>query len=194
MYSVMSTKILLFGTLYFTLGYFVYKYQLMYVMVHPQHSTGRAWPLIFRRVCIGLILFHLSMGGLLALQSAYVLAPLIAPLPMMTLAYWYNFEKTIGPLLKFIALRAIETEGSGSASAMNQGSQVLASDETSALLHRPRSMSRTLDEQRERGLRYVNPNLIRALDGPWISLEGDEVVLANSEGTVRRRMRFEEWE
>lgn len=195
MYSVMSTKILFFGLLYFTLGYFVYKYQVIYVMVHPQHSTGRAWPLIFRRVCVGLILFHLSMGGLLALQSAYVLAPLLAPLPIMTLTYWYNFERTIGPLLKFIALQAIETEGSSSGQSTTRAtSNIEESSETEALLRRPRSASRTLDEQRERGLKYINPNLVRPLDGPWIGLEGDEVILANSEGTVRRKMRFEEWE
>ncbi|ODQ63502.1 DUF221-domain-containing protein, partial [Nadsonia fulvescens var. elongata DSM 6958] len=81
LYSVMSSKICTAGMTYFVIGYFVYKYQLMYAMVHPQHSTGQSWPLIFRRICIGVIFFHLTMAGILALQKAYFLATLLAPLP-----------------------------------------------------------------------------------------------------------------
>ncbi|CAN6598579.1 calcium permeable stress-gated cation channel 1 [Trichomonascus vanleenenianus] len=190
LYSVISSKILAFGTLYFICGYFTYKYQLMYSMVHPQHSTGRAWPLIFRRICLGLVIFHLAMAGILALQHAYFLATMLTPLPFIIFAYWYNFEDNYAPLLKYIALRAIETSGSNSAGSVLEET----ASESHGLLRRARSQSKTLDEQRERFQTYVNPNLTRPLDGPWIGIEGDEVILANSEGTRRRRMRFEEWE
>ncbi|ANB11635.1 Csc1p [Sugiyamaella lignohabitans] len=225
LYSVLSTKILAFGTIYFIFGYFTYKYQLIYSMVHPQHSTGQAWPLIFRRVCVGIVLFHLAMAGILALQKAYFLATMLAPLPIMTFGYWYNFEKSTAPLLHFIALRAIETKGSAGNSV--QGAQLsdnaIAEEEDSddsnsdgfgshtfslvrgslpsrsspqwaSLVRRQRSKSKTLDEQRERFQTYINPNLVRPLDGPWIGLEGDEVIFVGSEGTQRRKVRFEEWE
>jgi hypothetical protein len=196
-YSVMSSKIVTFGTIYFVFGYFTYKYQLMYSMVHPQHSTGQAWPLIFRRVCLGLILFHLSMAGMLALQHAYFLATVLAPLPLLTFGYWYNFETTIVPLLRFIALRAIDNAGDGSAhqeASVESDDDDSSPEEWSALVRRPRSRSKTLDEQRERFQKYINPNMVKMLDGPWIGLEGDEVVFIGSEGTMRRRVRFEEWE
>lgn len=210
LYSVISSKIMAAGTFYFILGYFVYKYQLMYSMVHPQHSTGRAWPLIFRRVCLGLVLFHLTMAGILALQSAYFLAATLTPLPISTLLVWYNFEDAIVPLLGFIALRSIRTTGSERRNdidfsfvdddAENDESHngddtfLTAQGEDEQTPLQRRRYSHTIDEQREKNLRYINPNLIRPLDGPWIGIEGDDVILANPEGTVKCHMRFEEWE
>ena len=55
-YSVLPAgyKILFFGLIYFSVGYFTYKYQLLYAMDHPQHSTGGAWPMICYRIMLGL--------------------------------------------------------------------------------------------------------------------------------------------
>lgn len=204
LYSVILTKILFFGLLYFVCGYFTYKYQLMYSMVHPQHSTGRMWQVIFRRIVMGLVLFHLAMAGILALQHAYFLATMLTPLPLIILGYWYNFEENYVPLLKYIALRAIETEGSRSNSSVAVEDEEESNEHTDsreaetvrqAMMRRTsRSQSKTLDEQRERFQKYINPNMDKPLDGPWLGVEGDEVILANSEGTIRKRMRFEEWE
>ena len=193
LYSVISSKILFFGALYFLVGYFTYKYQLMYSMVHPQHSTGRSWIIIMRRVMVGVILFHLTMTGILVLQSAYFLATVLAPLPIVTLFYWYNFEDDYVPLSSFIALTAIETTGSGDLTGSSAVS--LSEDLEQNIGSRPRAVSKTLDEERERHQKYMNPNLDKPLDGPWIGIEGvDYVIFANSNGTVRRKVRLEEWE
>lgn len=196
LYSVMSSKILAFGTIYFIFGYFTYKYQLMYSMIHPQHSTGKAWPLIVRRVCLGLILFHLAMAGILSLNRAYFLSTLLTPLPIATMVYIYNFEESIVPLLHFIALRAIKTTDSQAVSNEDTEDDDLTpeAEARARALRRVRSQSKTLDEQREQFLTYINPNLTKPLDGPWLGIEGDEIILANSEGTRRRKVRFEEWE
>lgn len=197
LYSVMSSKILAFGTIYFILGYYTYKYQLIYSMVHPQHSTGKAWPLIVRRVCMGLIMFHLAMVGILSLNKAYFLSTLLTPLPIATMVYIYNFEEHMVPLLHFIALRAIKSTSSRQIVSQQSSEDELMSAEASArmrVVRRVRSQSKTLDEQREQYLTYINPNLTKHLDGPWLGIEGDEIILANSEGTRRRRIRFEEWE
>ncbi|KAI5968746.1 hypothetical protein CANMA_002182 [Candida margitis] len=106
-YSVVSTKIVTCGLIYFILGLFVYKYQLIYNFVHPSHSTGKIWPIIFRRVILGLIIFQLFMCGTLALDSAILLSLLCTPLIFVTLGVLYNFEKNYVPLCDFIALRAI---------------------------------------------------------------------------------------
>lgn len=253
LYSVVSTKIVFFGTIYFLFGYLTYKYQLMFTMVHPQHSTGQSWVLIFRRVSLGVVIFHLTMTGILALQKAYFLSTILAPLPFATFFFWYNFEEYYVPLSNFIALTAIETYGSGSNTASlidqeagvadgtntpknhggeqsargrNSGEGGSSSDQQAEtpsgtltplrskikgfqknvalnLVNaripdfrvRPFSTAKTLDEERERKQKYVNPHLVRPLDGPWIGIEGsDEVIIANSEGTVKRKVQLEEWE
>lgn len=268
LYSVISTKILFFGTIYFMFGYMTYKYQLMFTMVHPQHSTGQSWVLIMRRVCLGIVLFHLTMAGILALQKAYFLATLLGPLPIATFLFWYNFEESYVPLSYFIALTAIETIGSGTGGVASSTVSFVENDEEHAMEHgtvrhhqtepvsppteaetipsdnrssaersrvanhnptsstriqrypgnkgvpffksaarrfvdagipnfrvRSFSVSKTLDEERERNQKYVNPHLIRPLDGPWIGIEGDDaIIIANSEGTRKRRVQLQDWE
>lgn len=107
-YSVVSTKIVTSGLVYFLLGYFVYKYQLIYSFVHPPHSTGKVWPMIFRRLIFGLIIFQLFMCGTLALEGAILLSVLCTPLFLVTLVVAWNFERYYLPLHSFIALRAIQ--------------------------------------------------------------------------------------
>lgn len=119
-------------------------------MTHPQHSTGKSWPMIFFRVCVGLLIFHLTTAGTLALQKAFYLAVLLIPLPIATLVMMWNFYDHYLPLSYFIALRAIK---SGTADANG------------------RQQSRTLDEERERNSVYINPNLICPLEDPWIADE-----------------------
>ncbi|KAK9238332.1 hypothetical protein V1525DRAFT_401263 [Lipomyces kononenkoae] len=143
-YSCMSTKILCFGLIYFILGYFTFKYQLLYSMSHQQHSTGKSWPMIFFRVCIGLLLFQLTMAGSLGLQGAYYLSSLLAPLPIITVVLMYNFYDNYLKLSYFIALRSIKH------------SQLR------------RLSSRTLDEERELNHVYINPNLICPLEEPCV--------------------------
>lgn len=108
-YSVVSTKIVASGLAYFIMGYYVYKYQLIYNYVHPPHSTGKVWPMIFRRLMLGIILFQLFMCGTLALEGAILLAVLCLPLVIITLIIVYNYEKYYLPLNNFIALRAIQS-------------------------------------------------------------------------------------
>ncbi|KAK7206386.1 hypothetical protein BZA70DRAFT_236793 [Myxozyma melibiosi] len=150
-YSAMSTKILTFGLVYFVFGYFTFKYQLMYSMTHPQHSTGKSWPMIFFRVCVGLLIFHLTVAGTLALQKAFYLAVMLIPLPIATLIMMYNFYDHYLPLSYFIALRAIKSG---------------TTDESAG-----RAPTRTLDEERERDSVYINPNLVSPLEDPWIADE-----------------------
>jgi hypothetical protein len=169
-YSVMSTKILTAGLVYFIMGYFVFKYQLLYACVHPPHSTGKVWPLVFRRIILGLLLFQLTMVGSLALQTAYICATFIAPLPIITLYLWWNFETRYIPLSFFIALRSIE----------NDISQTSRGD------HR----EQTLDERRELNTTYEYPNLIRNLDGPLIAVDHNEALLIQNNGMVVRRDRM----
>lgn len=107
-YSVVSTKIIACGLVYFVMGHLVYKYQLIYSFVHPPHSTGKVWPMIFRRMILGLIIFQIFMCGTLALRDAYILSAICVPLIFVSLILTWNFENYYLPLHKFIALRAIQ--------------------------------------------------------------------------------------
>ncbi|ODV60144.1 putative transmembrane protein, partial [Ascoidea rubescens DSM 1968] len=191
MYSVISTKILASGVVYFMIGYFVYKYQLMYSMVHPPHSTGKVWPIIFRRIILGLLLLQLTMAGTLALQNAYVLATCLAPLPVITIGFLYEFQRRYLPLSNFIALRAIKNDEleDNSLSPRMRG----INDDDNSLMIKRLASRKTLDERREQNQTYEYPYLFQPLDGPWISIEGDQIIMANNEGTIRKRIRFLEW-
>ncbi|SMN22783.1 similar to Saccharomyces cerevisiae YLR241W CSC1 Putative protein of unknown function, may be involved in detoxification [Maudiozyma saulgeensis] len=107
-YSVMSTKILASGLAYFIIGFYVYKYQLIYATDHLPHSTGKVWPLIYRRIMVGLLLFQLTMAGTLAgFEGGWVLSSWLFPLPFITFSFWWDFEKNYLPLSQYIALSSI---------------------------------------------------------------------------------------
>ena len=111
LYSSISTKILISGLVYFILGFYTYKYQLVYSLVHPYHSTGKSWPVIFKRVCLGVFILHLQMFGSLALEQSFVLAGFMLPLFPTTLVALMFFDRHYQPLLHYIALDAIKTCG-----------------------------------------------------------------------------------
>lgn len=172
-YSVMSSKILTAGLLYFIIGYFVSKYQLLYACVHPPHSTGKVWPIIFRRIILGLFLFQITMVGTLALQDAITCVTFLAPLPFLTLYFWWSFHKQYIPLSTFIALRAIESNENINPTDLEQ---IIENNN-----------NKTLDERRELNTKYEYPNLVNDLDGPMIALDGEDVLIVNRDGTTVRK-------
>ncbi len=203
-YSVTSTKIVTAGLVYYVLGYYTYKYQLLYTMVHPQHSTGQAWPMIFRRVCLGLVLFQITMAGTLALEHAFILSILVVPLIFMTLFVAYNFEKDYLPLSFFIALKAIkkyplssENVGSTTSCAQQNLDTLNENTLTQRTLKKRRS---TIDEAREEYKTYKCPYLTDPLDGPIIGFDGDYIQQIQYEPTslnervVRKYYSVSEWE
>ncbi|KAI1147514.1 hypothetical protein F4825DRAFT_147175 [Nemania diffusa] len=161
-YSVLpgSELVLLLGVCYFGLGYFVYKYQLLYSMDQPQHATGGAWPLICRRIILGLVSFQVVMLAILVLRKAFPEAVLIGPLVVLTL--WYNnyFHKQFIPLTKFIALRSIKRNS-------DPGRQSNPDRDEGEPMRLARRMS-TIDEDKEKGMSFINPSLISPLEQPWI--------------------------
>ncbi|EJT72368.1 hypothetical protein GGTG_09234 [Gaeumannomyces tritici R3-111a-1] len=199
-YSVLPDGylVLILGLVYFTLGYFTYKYQLLYAMDAPRHATGGAWRIISYRVILGLLIFQAVMSGILALQTAYVCAILVLPLLVVTCWYSYYFRRRFEPLTKYISLRSIRREehhrhgdgdGDGAASGGGGSEEAIVDgdgddDDLESAVPPPgpshdlvvragrrrrmlRRMS-TVDEDRERGLRFINPSLVVPLEQPWI--------------------------
>ncbi len=146
--------VLFLGLVYFTLGYFTYKYQLLYAMDQPQHATGGAWRLICYRILLGLAVFQLTMSGYLGGHKAFLQASLVVPLLLFTVWYSYYFRGRFEPLTRFIALRSIRRDGDDTALENDLGGP----SQTQGLLRR----GSTIDEDREKGVRFVNPSTVAA--------------------------------
>ncbi|KAL9052167.1 MAG: hypothetical protein Q9162_005562 [Coniocarpon cinnabarinum] len=177
-YSILrdSWQVLLAGIFYFGIGNFVYKYQLLYAMDHRQHSGGRAWTIICKRMIFGLILFQLTTAGQLLLKHAEFLSAAMAPLVIGTIWFSYSYSGTYDSLMEFIALRSIERkvqdpytddverdpDGWGSAARLR---------------YEEEQSGHTVDDSRETGTRFVNPSLVKPLEDVWVSdsTERDEV-------------------
>ncbi len=144
------------GLAYFSLGYFTYKYQLLYAMDQPQHATGGAWRMICYRVVLGLAVCHVTMSGYLALRKAFTVALLVTPLFIATLWFAWNFRERVEPLTRFISLRSIQGGAARVESAVEDGEDSVIAG-AGALLRR----GSTVDEDREKGLRFVNPSLVQ---------------------------------
>lgn len=186
-YSVLPRGyiVLAVGVVYFTLGYFTYKYQLLYAMDQPQHATGGAWRIISYRVVLGLIVFQVTMAGYLSLQLAFFASFLVVPLLMGTVWYSYYWKRQFEPLTNYIALRSIRQRQSGRRrnNDSNSGSGTSSpGDEEGSVVHDevfggpgrhpPQDLLRrrksTVDEDKEKGLRFINPSLVVPLEQPWI--------------------------
>lgn len=162
-YSVLpaSWMITLFGLVYFLIGGFIYKYQLLYAMEHRQHSTGRAWPMICNRIITGMIVFQVAMTGILALRGALTASAFLAPLIGGTIWFTVYFHRTYVPLMRFIALRSIDRVMTPQMPTPPQSAW-----------DRDTNYGQDVDTSRETGLRYMNPNLTRPLETLWIRKPG----------------------
>ncbi|KAG0651194.1 Calcium permeable stress-gated cation channel 1 [Hyphodiscus hymeniophilus] len=164
-YSILPAgyMVLFFGLIYFVFGYYTYKYQLLYAMDHPQHATGGAWPMICYRIMVGMGVFQLLMAGVIALEKQFTAAALVVPLIPITIWYSYYFSRTYEPLTKFIALRSIRRESNADVNLIGED----VNGERPTGIRRRRST--TIDESREKGLKFVNPNLVKPLEKIWIN-------------------------
>ncbi|OTA98191.1 hypothetical protein M426DRAFT_326190 [Hypoxylon sp. CI-4A] len=188
-YSILpGAHIVLFlGICYFTLGYFVYKYQLLYSMDQPQHATGGAWPIICGRVIVGLVAFQVIMTAILVLQSAFIAATLIVPLGILTFWYHFHSRRRFTPLTRFIALRSIKR-------ASDPGSESRPDRDPNQARRETRLTRRlsTVDEDREKGMRFINPSLVVPLEQPWVYEDPPPLIDESSSESNRGSMNGSE--
>lgn len=164
-YSVLPSSwlITLFGLVYFFIGGFIYKYQLLYAMDHAQHSTGRAWPMICNRIVVGLFVFQIAMTGVVALNGALTASIFMTPLLGATMWFTIYFQRTFHPLMKFIALRSIDRNGPPDLPTPPESSW-----------DRDTDRGRAVDTDPETGLRYMNPSLTQPLEALWVKKTGHD--------------------
>lgn len=193
-----GATILLFGAIYFGLGYFTFKYMLLYAMDQPQHATGGAWRIICSRLVIGILVFEVVMVGHIASLSAFFQSVSIVPLVPFTIWYSYYFTRRFEPLTMYIALRNIRAGTSDdeaiSDDELRDGDDEHDDDDALPNGHSSGRLLRrgsTLDELREQGLSFVNPSLVSPLLQAWIykdpppvpGSDGDEEESSQGGGT-----------
>lgn len=154
-----SWQVILPGLLYFIIGYFVHKYQLLYAMDHRQHSTGGSWIMIVDRIIVGLIIFQITVAGQLALRQAFRRSLGIVPLVAATLWFSYVYSRSYKPLMKFIALRSIRRH-----EQVTQNSSRFLMEQRV----RPIDVDEMATEMAERDMRFINPSLVAPLESVWI--------------------------
>lgn len=106
-YSVITPVILIFGCLYFGMGYLVYKYKIINIYCRPYESRGEAWPIACNRIGWGLIIFQVFMLGLLSLRQVFLLSTLVLPLIAYTIWRLFKLDWVYRNHLKFISLSQI---------------------------------------------------------------------------------------
>ncbi|CAN7033953.1 hypothetical protein IGI04_031872 [Brassica rapa subsp. trilocularis] len=87
-YSVIAPLILVFGVIYFGLGWLILRNQALKVYVPSYESYGRMWPHIHTRILAALFLFQLVMFGYLG-AKLFVWATLLVPLIFISLIFGY---------------------------------------------------------------------------------------------------------
>ncbi|KAI6841867.1 DUF221-domain-containing protein [Hortaea werneckii] len=203
-YSVLrsSWEVLLAGLIYFFLGHFVYKYQLLYAMDHQQQSTGRAWVMICDRIFMGMIFFQLTTAGQLILKQAVTRSVLMIPLIVATIWVSIVYSRTYKPLMTFIALRSVKRGEQYQDEPSSEPSETASSNELvlernvwaevdgpQLRYHREtrRREGLAVEEDPEGGLRFINPSLVAPLHGVWIadkSGRGETTAEEQSNGEV----------
>ncbi|CAN7093700.1 CSC1-like protein ERD4 [Brassica rapa] len=87
-YSVIAPLILVFGVIYFGLGWLILRNQALKVYVPSYESYGRMWPHIHTRILAALFLFQVVMFGYLGVKL-FVWATLLVPLIVISLIFGY---------------------------------------------------------------------------------------------------------
>ncbi len=87
MYSTLNPLIIPFGCIYYALAYVSGCYNLVYVFTPNRQGEGSLFPSIFTRLVWSLIVYQLSLAGILGL-ALFPAAAAIAVLVVISLFFW----------------------------------------------------------------------------------------------------------
>jgi len=92
--SIMSPLVIVFGPIYFGLNFLINKYNIVYVCRIDYRSHGNVWRATFNRVMFIVVLFQLTMIGVLCLTK-FKEFYLLCPLPVLTVVVWVYLNKRL---------------------------------------------------------------------------------------------------
>ncbi|KAI5477633.1 DUF221 domain containing membrane protein [Pseudohyphozyma bogoriensis] len=162
-YSIISPLILPFATLYFAMGYLVYKYKLLFVYYRPYESRGQAWPLAFNRIALGLVIFQVFMLGLFTVRKAFLLSGLMVPLLLSTIYASWRINDLYSPLSQYVNV--------SQASEMSQGgeSDIVKLRKGHPVTKSQSNLQRSRYSSRDEGVYVVQPDSATDYQQPPLS-------------------------
>lgn len=89
-YSSIAPLILPFGALYCALAYATTRYNLIYVYKSSYESGGKIFPSIINRICFGVVLYQVTLGGVFSINLYPIGASISFFLVLVTLLFWYR--------------------------------------------------------------------------------------------------------
>ncbi|ORY07751.1 DUF221-domain-containing protein [Basidiobolus meristosporus CBS 931.73] len=104
-YSIIAPLITVFGTLYFLIGFTIYRHHLVYIYRTRYDSGGSIWPCVFQRLLWGLILFQLTMTAIFSLlKGVRWLSGFTFPLVFISVIFGYFCEQNFGEYANVLSL------------------------------------------------------------------------------------------
>ncbi|KAA8514884.1 hypothetical protein F0562_018063 [Nyssa sinensis] len=91
-YSVITPIIIIFGVLYFALGWIVSRNQVLNVNTPSYESNGRMWPHMHTHILAALLLYQVTMFGYFGVKKFYY-TPVLIPLPILSLLFAFVCRK-----------------------------------------------------------------------------------------------------
>lgn len=104
-YAIVKPLVTIFATLYFAIGYIVFKYKLLYVFYPPPSSTQQALTSVTRpRMIFAIFLFQIFQLSLFSVHGQVLMV--VLTLPLMATTVWYGrfLDKRFEKLELFEAL------------------------------------------------------------------------------------------
>lgn len=107
-YSTIAPLILPFVAFYFTMHYFVYRHQFLYVYLQPFETGGLAFPKAVKQVYTGIFISQITLFGLFLMkqaamtQAAVPQLVLIVILIVLTILSLKNMNEAFDPLVTFL--------------------------------------------------------------------------------------------
>ncbi|GAB5589136.1 hypothetical protein Unana1_04036 [Umbelopsis nana] len=109
-YSIIQPLILLFGLLYYSIALVVFKHQFAYAYVRRYEANGLFYRRMVRYTTDGLLIFQLTMVGLLYLKKAIPSATLVVPLVIFTGWSKVYFNRMFQERSKYLAVDVDEDD------------------------------------------------------------------------------------
>jgi hypothetical protein len=109
-YSIIQPLILLFGLLYYCIALVVFKHQFAYAYVRRYEANGMFYRRMVRYTTDGLVVFQLTMIGLLYLKKAIASATLVVPLVIFTGWTKLYFNRLFQARCKYLAVDVNEED------------------------------------------------------------------------------------
>ncbi|KAG9304947.1 hypothetical protein G9A89_003116 [Geosiphon pyriformis] len=103
-YSTINPLIIIFSLVYYAIAYVVYKHQFAYCYVRRYESGGKFFRRVFGYTTDGLIIFQLTIIGLIWLRTAIIAGAFLVPLVVGTGYFKYYCHKTFYSRTHFLAL------------------------------------------------------------------------------------------